>query len=131
MNALNFPFSVTWHGIKKGINVGCTAHVCFVKKFQGPIEFYLAYAFHFVLLFCVFCRFLEMYQSIGCYMSIKIKSHVNTWYSNFEQYLVQWYTLFKSRIICSLSPDLTCHMNQIFFFLLFLLILCPIKVQVK
>ncbi len=44
------------------------------KIVQEPIEFYLEYAFHFVLLFCVFCRFLEMYQPIGCYMSIKIKS---------------------------------------------------------
>ena len=44
------------------------------KIVQEPIEFYLVYAFHFVLLFCVFCLFLEMYQPIGCCMSIKIKS---------------------------------------------------------
>jgi hypothetical protein len=38
------------------------------KIVQEPIEFYLAYAFQFF-----FC-FLEMYQPIGYYMSIKIKS---------------------------------------------------------
>ena len=54
------------------------------KIVQEPIEFYLAYAFHFVLFVCVF---LLLFGDVSTYRMLyvnKNKSLLNTWYSNFE-----------------------------------------------